>query len=202
MLINKILSKESDQNMRKLLIFLSLLVYINTFSYEELKGIGKRECGFAIKNGVTHPQFATYKMDCETFQHIIGSWYRDKDNVYFYRDFNSMYIGFAVVDSISPKNARAIGESLQFFYMTDGKNIYIQNQFYESGIIENINTSRIKILGGGYIKYKKDIYYLSKKIENPDVKTFKVLDRDNAEDKNSIYNRGKKVLKSDIKILK
>lgn len=188
--------------MRKLLIFLSLLMYINAFSYEELEGIGKRECGFAIKNGVTHLQFATYKMDCKTFQHIIGSWYRDKDNVYFYKDFNSMYIGFAVVDGISPKNARAIGESLQVFYMTDGKNIYIQNQFYESGIIENINISKFKILGGGYIKYEKEIYYLSKKIETPDIKTFKVLDRDSAEDKNSIYNRGKKVLKSDIKILK
>ena len=121
--------------MKKLMAVMCLSLSVNLFSFEEIKGIGERECGAAVKKGVTHPQFATYKMNCETFEHVIGSWYKDKENVYFYKDNNSMYIGFEVIDGINPETVKPLGEKSQIYYMSDGKNIYIQRGFYMDGII-------------------------------------------------------------------
>jgi len=54
--------------MKKLLIFISLLIWFNTFSYEELKVIlGDRKCKISLKN------LGMIEMDCETFKYIIDT---------------------------------------------------------------------------------------------------------------------------------
>ena len=187
--------------MKKLIAAMCLSLSVNLFSFEEIKGIGERKCGAAIKKGVTPPQFATYKMNCETFEHVIGSWYKDKENVYFYKDVNSMYIGFEVIEGINPGEVKPVGEKAEVYYMSDGKNIYIQNGFYMEGIIENVNIKKFEILENGYSKNNKKIYYLSKELENYDIKTFRSYPEMmsssveyNAEDKNNYYRNGRIVM--------
>lgn len=185
--------------MNKLIVFIFSLLSLTLFSFEELKGIGDRECGVATKKGVTHPQFPTYKMNCETFAHIIGSWYKDKKNVYFYKDNNSMYVGFEVIDDINPEKVKPIGESSRIYYMSDEKKIYIQIGFYMEKEKENINIRTFKILENGYAMDNKKVYYLLTELENADVKTFKVLNKYYAKDKNYIYYYDKKVKDADPK---
>ena len=96
-------------------------------------------------------------MNCETFEHVIGSWYKDKENVYFYKDNNSMYIGFEVIEGINPETVKPFGEKAEVYYMSDGKNLYIQNGFYMEGIIENANIKKFEILENGYSKDNKKI---------------------------------------------
>ena len=184
--------------MKKLIAAMCLSLSVNLFSFEEIKGIGERKCGAAIKKGVTPPQFATYKMNCETFEHVIGSWYKDKENVYFYKDNNSMYIGFEVIDGINPETVKPLGEKSQIYYMSDGKNIYIQRGFYMDGIIENANIKKFEILENGYSKDNKKVYYLSKELKNFDIKTFRSYPEMirssveyNAKDKNNYYRDGR-----------
>jgi hypothetical protein len=181
-------------------LFLSLALY----SFEEIKdGIGERKCGVATKKGLTHPQIPTYKMDCSTFEHVIGSWYKDKENVYFYRDTNNMYVGFEVAEGINPENVKPLGEDvlLRRYYMSDGENIYVQNGFYPIGVIKNANIKKFRILKNGYSKDNKKIYYLATELEKADIKTFTVYDRNinsnrltfDAKDKNNYYREGKVV---------
>lgn len=187
--------------MKKLSGLIFLLLSMGLFSFEELQGIGVRKCGTATKKGFTHPQFPEYKMDCETFEHIIGSWYKDKENVYFYRDQNNKYIGFEVIDGVYPKKVKAVGESAEIYYISDGKTIYIQKGFYPAGIIENVNLKKFKILENGYSRDDKKIYYLWEELDKPDIKTFKVYTgviktkfEYNAEDKDKYYRDGKAVM--------
>lgn len=190
--------------MKKLLgMMIYLLLSASLFPFEELKGgISERKCGTATKKGFTHPQFPTYKMNCETFEHIIGSWYKDKEDVYFYKDVNSMYVGFEVIDGMDPEKVKPIGESLEIYYISDGKKIYVQKGFYMAGIIENVNMKTFEILENGYSKDSKKVYYLTTELENPDVKTFKVLNKFYAKDKNNVYYKNEKVLGADTKTFK
>ena len=180
--------------MKKIVIFILCFFSVSILAF----ALDGRKCGFYIKEGVTSPQLATEPMDCETFEHVLGNWYKDKNNVYYYHDNNSMYIGFEALAGRDPKKFQAVGEGEsnnallegKIYYAKDEKFLYVHSLSHTNGdeIIKNANLKSFQILSDGYSKDKKNVYYFGETMEYADPKTFKIAhDKDKYDSKDRLF---------------
>lgn len=203
---------------------LALCIILSSIISAEFKiGSDDRTCSKYVRgfNGI-----GDFSMDCESFKHVEGDYYRDKDSMYLYLDNNSRYIGFAKLENLNPENFILISNTA---YARDDKNIYIydsyikeadvksfeilqypyskdkNNVYYYSIKLENVNSNTFKLLGAGYSRDKNNIYYKFTKLKDVDIDTF-IISESNvgyshyySKDKNNVYYRGEKIKGADPK---
>ncbi|MCK4635250.1 MAG: DKNYY domain-containing protein [Candidatus Moranbacteria bacterium] len=113
--------------------------------------------------------------DSETFEHIAGTFFKDKNQLYFECVYTAMPTPPQIMNDVDI-------ETLDLLSFDNG-----------DGLVRGDNS--------GYIKDKNSFYHCSwncEKVNDIDYKSFEVLNQNYAKDKNNIYYKNEKIINIDL----
>ena len=164
-----------------IIFFILLQICLNSKEINWISKMTESEkgtCGYYVETAFSRD---FYEMDCGSFRHLAGNYYRDKKNVYLYLEDNR-HIGYVILENLNPDAFVMIND----MYVRDDKNIYMYDLY-----LEGADVKTFSILNGLVSKDKNAVYYYGKKIENADPATFEIIDSSYFKDKKNIYYEGK-----------